>query len=156
VSRETQKPKQKPAYVPGVYLPPDQSRTVPLVQHSENRRTARRYLVKWHARIYVADDLFCEGITQDLSETGAAIFVDRNLCCSIKPVKILLAIPAAGDLVGRVVELQARQLYSVLDSTQKQFRIGFKFISITRGKAAMLSRLALSSCEISCLENDCV
>jgi hypothetical protein len=156
VSRKILNPTQKPEHGLGAYWPPDQSRTVPLVQHSEDRRTARRYLVKWHARIYVADDLFCEGITQDLSETGAAIFVDRNLCCSIKPVKILLAIPAAGDMVGKVVELQGRQLYSILDSSQKQFRVGFNFISITRGRAAMLHRLSLSSCEISCLESDCV
>lgn len=130
-------------------VPSPFSATVPLTTYTDRRR-AGRHLVRWRARIYTADGWVCEGVTRDLSEAGTAIFVDHNLRCGRSPVQLQLAIPAAAGAPSvRLVKAEARQVYSILDSKEKQFRVAFEFLDFAHGKEAMLLRLALSGSDVS-------
>lgn len=112
------------------------------------RRSAGRFLVRWRAKVFAAGHASAyEGVTCDLSQSGASIYMDHNLSIN-GGVLVQLVVPAALSVPGlgraNFVEAEALHVYSILDSVHKRFRIGVKFLKFKSGEQAMLQRLALS------------
>ena len=121
---------------------PEDLATVPFRALKKERRASGRYLVKWRAKVILPGGSIHHGVTNDLSESGAAIHMGHNLGDS-GVIRLHLIVPPVSTQDPTVtVEIFAEWVYSVLDSKEKLFRAAFKFVGFSRGKDAMIERLA--------------
>jgi len=95
-------------------------------------RGAERYHVRWRIALIFDQDEHkhpLQGRTIDLSLTGTAMHTDSD-SFSDAPVILLLAPPPL--LYGqrqKIIEINARQVYSVYSGASSCFRLGFQFIN---------------------------
>jgi len=94
-------------------------------------RNSARYLVDWKMALVfdeAGEKLTFQGRTFDLSINGTAMLTHDNVH-SEAPVTILLAPPPLHKGGSKkVIEIQARQAYSVYSGSLSCFRLGFDFI----------------------------
>lgn len=95
-------------------------------------RTAARYHVRWKIALIFDDTEHrptYHGRTHDLTLVGTGMLTHKDVFTEA-PVVILLAVPPLQrDRKPAVIEIQARQLYSVYSGETYCFRLGLEFIS---------------------------
>jgi len=105
-------------------------------------RHVARYKVTWKIALigHKAKDkpAYLLGRTHDLTQEGTGMLTHKDLF-SESPVVLLLALPPT-HRNGRqkVIEIRARQIYSVYSGETSCFRLGFEFISYKRDGFAEL------------------
>lgn len=108
------------------------------------RRSERRYLVRWRVVVRGTNGDSYVGTTCDLSLSGAAILLDSN--CEVRsPVMLHLGIPSVTNFdLERRADIVAERVYTILDSRHQCFRVGFRFVQYRGGRAALERRLDLA------------
>ncbi|MFA6311862.1 MAG: PilZ domain-containing protein [Sterolibacterium sp.] len=95
-----------------------------------NHRRSERYHVRWKIALIFDEHEHkptYHGRTHDLSLSGTAMLTDVDIFTSA-PVVILLAPPPLyKNHRQKIIEIQARQLYSVYSGATSCFRLGFEF-----------------------------
>jgi len=93
-------------------------------------RASPRYMVRWKMALVFdgaeGKPIF-HGWTFDLSMSGTAMLADNNVYTEA-PVTVLLAPPPLiKDGSSKIIEIQARQVYSVYSGALSCFRLGLNF-----------------------------
>lgn len=109
-------------------------------------RGLARYQVRWKIAM-VFDGMthmpIYHGRTRDLTVCGTAMLTDRDVF-SDHPVVILLAIPpTTPNGRHKIVEIRARQIYSVYSGETACFRLGLEFVDF-KGSGLEVLKDALS------------
>lgn len=96
----------------------------------EDQRKHRRYPMRWQVAIVfneTEERPTYHGVTHEISLAGMSLLTDHNIFTE-EPVTVLLAVPPLyAGLHKKVIEIQARMIYTVHSSEHGRFRIGLKF-----------------------------
>lgn len=105
-------------------------------------RSDHRFLAQWRIAIVFkgSHSQTFYGLTHDIGLAGICMHSDHNLY-SKEPVTILLAIPPLHrNDRKKVIEAEARIVYTILSSGQKGFRIGIEFLRFKPKDEAILRK----------------
>lgn len=81
------------------------------------------------------------GRTHDVSTSGVSVLVDYNVFTD-EEVTVLLAVPPTHQgMPERIIEIQARMVYTVFSCDHDTFRIGLSFRRFKRNGRAQLNQL---------------
>ncbi|MFA6311561.1 MAG: hypothetical protein WCV99_07780 [Sterolibacterium sp.] len=119
-------------------------------------RASPRYMVAWRIALVFdegVEKLTYQGRTYDLSMNGTAMLTHHNVF-SKGPVTILLAPPPLHKGGSKkVIEIHARQIYSVYSGALSSFRLGFDFVSF-KGDGKKILKDMLSHYQPSAYRGD--
>lgn len=105
---------------------PDLSVNTDIALTSE-KRAAPRHRVKWRAVLIDNEGQPHPGFIRDISISGTAVFVERNLRFRHNQIKLLLhALPRGAEAVT-VISIQCGAAYAIYDGGENMFRIGLSF-----------------------------
>ena len=90
------------------------------------QRKAPRFRVKWKAGIVIDGQCVYHGFVNDISTSGASIYLDSNL--DIAKCTLYIHVPPLNLLsMPQIMEISGRILYVVHDADQQLFRAAIKF-----------------------------
>lgn len=110
---------------------------------SSEHRNSKRYPFKWRGAIVfpsIDQEETYHGVTHDISAGGCAVLTEHNVY-SEETVSVLISLPAENP-TGRhkVIEAQARIVYTVLSSGHRKFRCGIQFLQFKGNGRSLLTK----------------
>lgn len=95
------------------------------------KRSAARYQVRWKIAL-IFDEEECKptyhGRTHDLTLEGTGMLTHRDVMTESAVVVLLAIPPLQRNFKPKVIEISARQIYSVYSGATYCFRLGLEFI----------------------------
>lgn len=117
-----------------------------LPKHSPDgneKRMAVRYPLHWKVGLVYNNGGkkdFYHGRSQDISLSGASVFVDQNI--ALTDLVVLLVVPPQNaGMKEAVIEIQCRKIYTVFDNKKNNFRLGIFFLKFKGVGKVILSNI---------------
>ncbi len=115
----------------------------PHIKDASDHRKNKRYPFKWRVAIVFAsveNEETYHGVTHDVSASGCSILTEHNIF-SEEIVSVLISLPVEHPGGRRkLVEVQARMVYTVLSAGHQKFRCGIEFLKFKGNGRKLLTR----------------
>ena len=123
------------------------------IKDADEHRKNTRHPFKWRVAIVFAsieNEETYHGVTHDISSGGCAILTEHNVF-SEEIVSVLISLPVERPGGRRkVIEAQARMVYTVLSAGHQKFRCGIQFLKFKgQGRKMLMRAFAMRGIKIA-------
>ncbi len=100
------------------------------IQTGEEHRSETRFRVRWHVTAWPGEssEAAHHGFIKDISFKGVSILLEHNLKIANTVMLHLHLPPLAAGQAPRILEVKSKLVYTLHDSEELSFRIGFHFV----------------------------
>lgn len=123
------------------------------ITDADEHRKDKRHPFKWRVAIVFAsveNEQTYHGVTHDISPGGCAILTEHNVY-SEETISVLISLPVETPNGRRkVIEAQARMVYTVLSAGHQKFRCGIQFLKFKgQGRKMLMRAFAMRGIKIA-------